>query len=95
MQLEDLMDHCHVNFTMKKPFYHYRRYPEDEFHVGYNLWASYYYFERSKYIVNTTATNSTHIVYQYPNFYGWEDSAYFRATRIMNVTVVGKSEMGS
>jgi len=87
MQLEDVTEDVKINFTIVKPFYSYRRYPEDEFHPGFNVFASYNYFDKTGFTTDETKSNETHTAYRYFQ----NDTTYFRGVLITNVKVIAQT----
>ena len=61
MQLEDIFENLQLNFTLKKKFAPFRRYPEEEMHPVANRMDTYELFQ--PFIIDDSRSNSTHVRY--------------------------------
>lgn len=84
-QMEDVGVDITMNFTLKLHKYTYRRYPEDEYYHFFSVACSFFYFDL--FFDTVTKLNSSHIMYKMYR----HDPNYFRATKLVNFTVVAQT----
>ncbi|XP_047130308.1 uncharacterized protein LOC100197588 isoform X2 [Hydra vulgaris] len=83
MQLEDIFENLQLNFTLKKKYQPYRRYPEEEFDSVANRMETYELF--SPFLIDASS-NSSFIRYK-----NYDPVNYFRGTLLANITVTAQA----